>query len=492
MYISTRNKNINSTASKAIIKGLADDGGLFVLEDLSSIKIPLHSLMNKTYQEIAFEVMKPFFDDFTQSQLRKCITQAYADTFDTDEITPVVKLDKDTFILELGHGRTSAFKDIALSILPYFMTTSLGINSSNEKTLILTATSGDTGKAALEGFKNVDGISIMVFYPKDGVSPVQEKQMISTTGNNTKVCGIYGDFDDAQSAVKSAFNSEELKKFAQENNYQLSSANSINIGRLLPQVVYYFVSYLKLVENKEIYMGEEVNFSVPTGNFGDILAGYIAKQIGLPVNTLICASNENNVLFEFLSTGNYSRNKNLVKTISPSMDILVSSNLERLLFYISKDPIYVSELMHSLQTKGEYQVSDEVLKQLQASFYPSFATTKETKNIIKKVYDAHHYVLDPHSAVGYKAMLDYKLDTDDARKCVVLSTASPFKFADDVLDALVINKSDNSFENLEVLAKEAGISIPRNLANLEELPILHETTIAKQDILKYIKEEMVD
>ena len=490
-YISTRNKNINISASKAIIKGLADDGGLFVLPSLDHIQINIESLLHKSYQEIALAIMKPFLSDFTQEELTNCITNAYASTFDTNEITPITKLNENEYVLELSHGRTSAFKDVALSLLPYLMTSSLKINDSKDKTLILTATSGDTGKAALEGFKNVDDISIMVFYPLSGVSPIQEKQMISTDGNNVVVCGIHGNFDDAQSAVMVAFNSRELNDFASANGYQLSSANSINIGRLLPQIVYYYVSYVRLIERKEITLGEEINFSVPTGNFGDILAGYIAKCIGLPINTLLCASNSNNVLFEFLSTGIYDRNKELVKTISPSMDILISSNLERLLYYASNDTDYVASLMKSLQDTGKYEITNELLGKLQTTFYPSFATEKETKECIHHVYEKYNYVLDPHSAVGYKALVDYKRDTQDTRKCIVLNTASPFKFADDVLDALQIKKSDDSFTNLTILEEATGLAIPKNLKSLKDLDILHNNKINKDNILDFIREKMV-
>ncbi len=491
-YISTRNTNIKVSASQAISKGLSDDGGLFVLPSLKDKHIDITTLENKSYQEMAFMVMKPFLADFPDLKLKQCIEAAYKTTFDTPEITPIKKLnDQGEYILELSHGRTSAFKDVALSLLPYLMSASLSINSIKSDILILTATSGDTGKAALEGFKDVDGIKIMVFYPLSGVSPIQEKQMLTTEGANTIVCGIHGNFDDAQRAVKMAFNSDELKAYANEHGFNLSSANSINIGRLLPQMVYYFYAYMKLVESKQILMGEEINFSVPTGNFGDILAGYIAKQIGLPIHTLICASNDNNVLFEFLSTGTYDRNKELVKTISPSMDILVSSNLERLLYFATEDTKYVAKLMKDLDSKGKYSIDEELLVKLQNTFYPSFASVKETKEVIKYTYDSYDYVLDPHTAVGYKAVIDYKKDSDDKRKCVVLNTASPFKFADDVLDALDIKKSDNSFENLTILSQKTGLEIPKNLADLESLPNRHNYTTDKDTILDFIKKEMV-
>lgn len=490
-YISTRNAQHISSASEAIIKGLSEDGGLFVLPSLSDIHIDINQLKGKRYQDIAYEVMQPFLSDFSEDQLRSCIGSAYADTFDTKEITPVVKLNDSKYVLELSHGRTSAFKDVALSLLPYLMTTSFTINASNEQTMILTATSGDTGKAALEGFKDVDNISIMVFYPLHGVSPIQEKQMLSTEGSNTIVCGIHGNFDDAQNAVKIAFNSEELKKYAANHGYRLSSANSINIGRLLPQIVYYFVCYVRMLENGDISEGEEINFSVPTGNFGDILAGYIAKSIGLPIHKLLCASNSNNVLFEFLSTGIYDRNKELIKTISPSMDILISSNLERLLYYASNDTEYVASLMKNLSDKGHYQITNELLTQLQDTFYPSFATENETREAIRHAYDTYQYVLDPHTAVGYKAVTDYLRDTSDTRKCIILNTASPVKFADDVLDALHVSKHENSFENLRELADYTKLPIPKNLKCLESMPIRHHNEIQKEEILEFIKEKMV-
>ena len=405
IYESTRDKNKQITPSAAILQGLSEEGGLFVLRELGKNKLNIENLLEKNYYEIAEEVLN-LFVDFSKEEIKECVENAYRGKFSSGNITPTVKLE-DGYVLELFHGPTSAFKDVGLSLLPQLTKTAL--NNSNDKNdiLILTATSGDTGKAALEGFKDVPRTKIMVFYPNDGVSVVQKTQMQTQEGQNTKVCAIHGNFDDAQTGIKNLFMDEEFKKLVLEKNIKLSSANSINIGRLIPQVVYYIVSYIDLVKNNEITLGEKVNFVVPTGNFGNILAGYYAKQIGLPVNKLVCASNSNNVLYDFLTTGEYNRNRNFLKTVSPSMDILISSNLERLLYYVSGcDNEYIESLMTDLAQNGSYKVNDEVFSKIRETFSTGYATDEQTKEVIKNIYEKDGYLLDTHTAVAYKVLLD--------------------------------------------------------------------------------------
>jgi len=357
-YESTRNLNIKSTASKAVLKGIADDGGLYIMRDLEKKALDIRILLGKSYIQIAEIILVLMLDDFPLEKIKECVQKAYTKKFSTDEIAPVIKVGDD-YITELFHGPTSAFKDMALSILPHLITAAYEMNDIQGDVIILTATSGDTGKAALEGFKDVKGTKIIVFYPDGGVSQVQKSQMVTQEGSNTYVCAIRGNFDDAQSGVKKIFMNEKLIDDLANNNKMFSSANSINVGRLAPQIVYYFYSYMKLVENESIKSGDKVNFSVPTGNFGNILAGYYAKTLGLPVNKLICASNENNVLYDFIKTGVYDRNRELYKTITPSMDILVSSNLERLLYFISgKNNELINKLMGELSKNGKYEVNE--------------------------------------------------------------------------------------------------------------------------------------
>lgn len=483
IYESTRNKNERIEPTQAILQGLSNDGGLFVLRNLEECFMDIKSLKDKNYFEIAEDILALFLDDFTKEEIKNCVKQAYTDKFENNEITPLIKL-SDAYVLELFHGPTSAFKDVGLSMLSQLTATALQKTNANYDVLILTATSGDTGKAALEGFKDVENTKIMVFYPDNGVSKIQETQMKTQTGNNVKVCAINGNFDDAQNGVKELFVDEELKEELKKQNIQLSSANSINIGRLIPQIVYYFYAYASLLKKEEIVENEKVNFVVPTGNFGNILAGYYAKQIGLPINKLICASNDNNVLFDFINTGIYNREREFLKTISPSMDILISSNLERLLYYVSGcDNEYVQELMGELSSKGCYQVKKEVQETIQNNFICGYATNKETAMTIKKIYEKEQYVLDPHTAVAYKVLLD-NLDTN--HKNIVLATASPYKFTDSVYHSLFNENNEDEFALMKKLSQKTKLTIPENLVDLDKLPILHDDVIDKKAMKEYV------
>ena len=474
-YISTRNKNIVKNDKVALLQGLSEDGGLFVLENFKD-KIDLEKLLNKSYTEIALEVLKLFFS-FDEKKLKSVIEKAYS-KFSTSKVTPLVELKK-SYILELFHGPTSAFKDVALTLLPHLI--QLALEGTNQEILVLTATSGDTGKSALEGFKDVAQTEIIVFYPKNGVSKVQELQMRTQEGKNTKVCAIEGNFDDAQTGVKNIFLDENLQKKLGDKKF--SSANSINIGRLTPQIVYYIVSYVELVKNNKIKIGDKINFVVPTGNFGDILAGYYAKKLGLPVNKFICASNNNNVLYDFLTTGTYDRNREFLKTISPSMDILISSNLERLLYDLSgADDKYIKFLMEDLNKNGKYQVNDEILKKIKEQFGAGYATDEETAKTIKKVWEEEKYLLDPHTAVAYKVMLEQNL----SEPTVVLSTASPYKFCASVANALLNIHDEDEFVLMQKLYEATKVEIPENLKNLKSKEILHSDIIKKEEMPEYV------
>lgn len=483
-YIGTRDKSIKATASEAILKGICEDGGLFIPEEFPVLDKSLEELSKLSYQDLAYEILKLYLTDFTEEELRYCISGAYDEKFDTPVIAPVVKKG-DVSILELFHGRTIAFKDMALSILPYLMKTSAKKNGMEKEIVILTATSGDTGKAALEGFAGVDGIQIIVFFPEDGVSPVQKLQMTTQEGANTCVVGIKGNFDDAQTAVKSIFTDSALGKELDDKGFVFSSANSINIGRLVPQVVYYFQAYLQMVKMGEIILGEEINVTVPTGNFGNILAGYFAKQMGLPVKTFICASNENKVLFDFFTTGTYDKNRDFNVTTSPSMDILISSNLERLLCILSSQE-KCKELMTSLNTDGKYS-----LDLTKGIIKGEYATEEETAQAIKALYDQTGYVMDTHTAVAYAAYEKYKNATGDETKTVIVSTASPYKFTKDVLVSI-----DKKYETMDFfplmgeLEKLSGVEIPTPIKGIESRPILHSTVIERDNIKNFVKEHL--
>ena len=472
-YKSTRNSELRMSASEAILKGLAPDGGLFVPEKLPVLDVSMEELKGLSYQETAYAVMKQFLTDFTEEELKDCIAKAYDAKFDTEEIAPLTKVDG-IYYLELFHGATIAFKDMALSILPHLMTVSAKKNHVENEIVILTATSGDTGKAALAGFADVKGTRIIVFYPKNGVSRVQELQMVTQKGGNVAVAAIHGNFDDAQNGVKAIFEDQEFAKELAGKGYQFSSANSINIGRLVPQVAYYVYAYAKLLENEEIADGEEINVAVPTGNFGNILAAYYAKQMGVPIAKLVCASNENKVLFDFFETGTYDKNREFVLTSSPSMDILISSNLERLVYLIAgEDSDKTKELMEGLKNGGSYAVTDEMRTKL-ADFAAGFASEEETAACIKRIFDKTGYVVDTHTAVAAHVCGQYRSRSEDTRKCVVASTASPYKFVKSVMTAIDGKyQSEDEFALLEELKRVSGVELPQAIRDILEAKVLH-------------------
>ena len=475
LYKSTRDAEKTVIASQAILKGLADDGGLFVPVSIPKLPVSLGELKEMTYQEIAYTVMKEFLTDFTEEELKSCIAKAYDSKFDTEEIAPLAKVE-DAYYLELFHGATIAFKDMALSILPHLLTTSAKKNQVKNEIVILTATSGDTGKAALAGFADVEGTKIIVFYPKNGVSRVQELQMVTQKGDNTSVVAIHGNFDNAQSGVKAMFENKELEKELNEAGYQFSSANSINIGRLVPQVVYYVYAYAKLLQNEEIAEDEEINVVVPTGNFGNILAAYYAKNMGIPIAKLICASNENKVLYDFFQTGTYDRNREFVLTTSPSMDILISSNLERLIYKISgEDARKDTDLMTELKTKGSYAITGEMKANL-ADFAAGYATEEQVAKTIHDIYEDTGYVMDTHTAVAATVYKAYREDSKDDRKTVIASTASPYKFAGSVMSAIDPKyKGQDDFKLIEDLQKVSGTEIPNAIKEIMNAEIRHNT-----------------
>ena len=475
LYKSTRDAEKTVTASQAILKGLADDGGLFVPVSIPKLPVSLGELKEMTYQEIAYTVMKEFLTDFTEEELKSCIAKAYDSKFDTEEIAPLAKVE-DAYYLELFHGATIAFKDMALSILPHLLTTSAKKNQVKNEIVILTATSGDTGKAALAGFADVEGTKIIVFYPKNGVSRVQELQMVTQKGDNTSVVAIHGNFDNAQSGVKAMFENKELEKELNEAGYQFSSANSINIGRLVTQVVYYVYAYAKLLQNEEIAEDEEINVVVPTGNFGNILAAYYAKNMGIPIAKLICASNENKVLYDFFQTGTYDRNREFVLTTSPSMDILISSNLERLIYKISgEDARKDTDLMTELKTKGSYAITGEMKANL-ADFAAGYATEEQVAKTIHDIYEDTGYVMDTHTAVAATVYKAYREDSKDDRKTVIASTASPYKFAGSVMSAIDPKyKGQDDFKLIEELQKVSGTELPNAIKEIMNAEIRHNT-----------------
>ena len=488
LYKSTRNADKTVTASQAILKGLAEDGGLFVPTELPKLDVTMDELKTMSYQETAYAVMKQFLTDFTEEELKHCINSAYDSKFDTEVIAPLVKVG-DTYHLELFHGATIAFKDMALSILPHLLTTAAKKNNVTKDIVILTATSGDTGKAALAGFADVPGTKIIVFYPKNVVSKVQELQMVTQKGDNTSVVAIHGNFDNAQSGVKALFEDKELEKELSDAGYQFSSANSINIGRLVPQVVYYVYAYAKLLENEEIENGEEINVTVPTGNFGNILAAYYAKQMGVPIAKLICASNENKVLFDFFKTGKYDRNREFVLTSSPSMDILISSNLERLIYTIAgQDAKKNSELMEALKKDGVYEITPEMKEKL-SDFEGGYSTEEETKETIGGTYKSTGYVMDTHTAVAAHVSRAYRDASKDQKKMLVASTASPYKFARSVMTAI-----DEKYDELEEFAlideleKVSGVVIPNAIEEIRNAQIRHTKECDADKMKETVKE----
>ena len=467
-YISTRDREQQFSASQAIAKGLADDGGL--LTPVYLPKLPrraLEELKDMSYQQRAVYVMKLFLDEFTVKELTDFANAAYGpEKFDTPAVAPVRGLDSNTFCLELWHGPTCAFKDMALQMLPHLLTASLRKQEEEMTVCILVATSGDTGKGALEGFKDVDHTRILVFYPKDGVSAIQELQMVTQEGGNVGVCSVVGNFDDAQTGVKKLFSDEKLRQELAQRGFFLSSANSINWGRVLPQIVYYISAYCDLVRDEKIQLGDPINVCVPTGNFGNILAAYYAKDMGVPINKLICASNSNNVLTDFLRTGVYDRNRTFYNTMSPSMDILISSNLERLLYAITGEDQQVREYMDELNRNGRYEVSERVKEKIQRLFVGYCCDDTVTQKVISTIYRSFDYLIDPHTAVGFSALTQYREETGDMTPTVVASTASPFKFCDNVLGALGETNLRDGLDILDQLSEKTGQPVPAPLAGL--------------------------
>ncbi|MDD6212151.1 MAG: threonine synthase [Clostridiales bacterium] len=486
-YKSTRSEGIKMTASQAILQGLSKDGGLFVPESIPQLDVSLQDLSRMNYQQIAYEVMKLFFTDFTEEELKKCIDRAYDSKFDTKEIAPLVKKG-DAYFLELFHGATIAFKDMALSILPHLMTTSAKKNGITNDIVILTATSGDTGKAALAGFADVEGTRIVVFYPKDGVSPVQKKQMVTQRGANTHVVGIYGNFDDAQTGVKMIFNDRELEKELDEAGFQFSSANSINIGRLVPQVAYYVYAYVTLLANGAVKEGEPMNVVVPTGNFGNILAAYYAKNMGIPMNKLICASNENKVLFDFFRTGTYDRNREFILTSSPSMDILISSNLERLIYLITGENAEQNKkFMDDLSSVGKYTLPEEMKAKL-ADFCGYYTDEEGTAEIIRETYEKENYIMDTHTAVAAHVYKQYCEETGDTTPTVIASTASPYKFTRSVMAAIDAKyNEEEDFALIDKLHELSGVAIPQAIEDIRSAEVLHKTECEKEEMVDTIK-----
>ena len=489
-YTSTRDNSIKLTASEAVLKGLSDDGGLFVPSEIPQLTKSLREISEMSYQETAYTVMKDFLFDYTEEELRNCIERAYDSKFDTEEIAPLVEAEG-TYYLELFHGKTIAFKDMALSILPHLLTTAARKNKSDKEIVILTATSGDTGKAALAGFAGVPGTRIIVFYPKGGVSKVQELQMITQKESNTKVIGVKGNFDDCQSKVKELFGDAELKEKMAEAGFQFSSANSINIGRLVPQIAYYVYAYGKLLKEDRIKDGEKINICVPTGNFGNILAAFYAKNMGLPVNKLICASNDNKVLFDFFKDGVYDKNREFILTDSPSMDILISSNLERLIYLSTGcDAAKNKELMESLKTKGIYDIKDSFAK-VKDQFVGEFADWNDCSGKIKSLYEETGYVIDTHTAVAAASYDKYVKATGDYTKTVIASTASPFKFARSVMKAIdPAYEKEDDFKLIDVLSKTANVEIPNAINEIRTSPVVHDTVCEIADMKKLVMENI--
>lgn len=482
MYKSTRSDSAPVTASQAILKGLAEDGGLFVPTNLPKLQLTMEEISKMDYRETAYHVMKEFLTDFTEEELRNCIARAYDSKFDTELMAPIKEADG-VYYLELFHGATIAFKDMALSILPHLLTTSAKKNQVENEIVILTATSGDTGKAALAGFADVPGTRIIVFYPKDGVSPVQEKQMVTQKGENTFVVGIKGNFDDAQNGVKAIFNNKALAQELNEKGFQFSSANSINIGRLVPQVVYYVYAYAQLLKKGSISEGEAINVVVPTGNFGNILAAYYAKNMGVPIAKLICASNENKVLYDFFASGSYDKNREFILTSSPSMDILISSNLERLIYRIAGNNAAENKaFMDSLVKEGRYTITPKMREELK-DFYGNYATEKETAAVIKALYEKTGYVLDTHTAVAAAVYEKYTAESADKTKTVIASTASPYKFARSVMCA-IDGKYDQmkDFDLIDELEKISGVPVPNAIEEIRKAEVLHKAVCDKGEM----------
>lgn len=495
LYNSTRNSEIRVESANAITQGISAEGGLFVPEEIPAITSEeIVSLGNMSYADRAAYVFKKFLTDFTDAEIHYCTDNAYSTkNFETESIAEISHLFDGTYMLELWHGPTCAFKDMALQILPYFLTTSIKKINLNKKIVILVATSGDTGKAALEGFKNVEGTQIMVFYPEHGVSPMQKRQMKTQEGENVGVCALKGNFDDCQNGVKAIFTDADIKSQLSDNGMMFSSANSINWGRLVPQIVYYISSYAELVKDGEINLGDKVNIVVPTGNFGNILAAYYAKHMGIPVNKLICASNINNVLMDFINTGVYDKNRPFYATCSPSMDILISSNLERLLYIMTgKNDKVINEWFGKLAAEGKYEVSDDIKAKLAEEFYGGFCDDDQTKATISKIYQKYSYTCDTHTAVAVKVYEDYKNETGDTTKTIIASTASPYKFSASVLEALESNNTvTDEYEMVDRLAELSKLTVPSALADLKNKPERFNDSIEKEAMREYVLKHLI-
>ena len=489
-YTSTRNSSLEVTSAHAITKGLSDEGGLYVPKSIPKLsEEEILSLCDKSYADRAFEVFSRFLTDFTSDEIRHCVDSAYnSRNFDSDNIAELSELSEGTYVLELCHGPTCAFKDMALQILPYLLTTSAKKTVDGKHIAILVATSGDTGKAALEGFKDVDGTSISVFYPEDGVSRMQKRQMTTQEGGNVCVCAVKGNFDDCQNGVKQIFTDSEIAQRLAKNNVLLSSANSINWGRLAPQIVYYVSTYVQLIKDKKIRFGEKINIVVPTGNFGNILAAYYAKLMGIPVNKLICASNSNNVLTDFINTGVYDRNRRFYTTVSPSMDILISSNLERLLYHLSDcSDAAVNDWFGQLKQSGRYEITADVKARISELFYAGCCSDEETKAQIKQTFERYSYLLDTHTAVAAKVYEDYRRATGDTTKTVIASTANPYKFSGAVYEAIGGSiDTDDEFEIISRLEKATSTKIPAPLAATRSKEVRFKDCVEKQDMSRVI------
>ena len=480
LYHSTRNGSITVDSAQAVLSGLAPDGGLFVPCALPTINV--QEVLSGDTMSMAEKIIGAMLPDIPH--MDQLVQKAYTGKFSSPQLTPTVQAGPFT-VLELFHGPTSAFKDVALCMLPQLLTAARKEKGMTEPILILTATSGDTGKAALAGFRDVEGVNICVFYPQGGVSRVQRAQMVTQEGNNVAVCAVEGNFDDAQTGVKNLF-AQAVDGCLPGSTKQLSTANSINIGRLAPQITYYFKAYRDLLDRRQITMGQKVNFCVPTGNFGDILAGYIAKRLGLPVGMLICASNANNVLTDFIQTGTYDRKRPLHKTLSPSMDILVSSNLERLLYFMSGDTQLVAGLMAQLNTQGVYTVPQALQDAITQEFWAGCCDDTKTQAVIARVFDSYGYLCDTHTATAWAVAEDYVNQTGDNTPMVVLSTASPYKFPKAVLSSLEALTTDDEFAMMDRLQEKTGVSIPVNLQGLQEKKELHTHVIPKEQMLNYV------
>lgn len=483
MYLSTRGNQEPLNFYEAILQGIGSDGGLLI-PDFDVDQKDLKALQNMNYVDMATEIISTFTPDDVKEDIRELCQKAYGNGLFPNEVVPVEKAG-DVYVAELFQGPTAAFKDMALSLLPHFMTFSLKQKGEKREVMILAATSGDTGKAALEGFKDVEGTCIKVFYPIDGVSPIQKQQMITQTGHNVDVIGIRGNFDDAQTAVKKAFNSKELKDLCEAHNVFLSSANSINIGRLIPQIVYYFYSYLTLVNRGELTLGEKVNFTIPSGNFGNCLAGYIAKNMGLPIQKFIIASNKNNILTDFFNTGKYDANREFYKTNAPAMDILVSSNLERLVYFLCKDASLVKKYMDQLNETGVYQVDDAIFDKVKENFTAGWLNEQQVLDTIGECFKETGYLLDTHTAVGYGVVKEYQKTSNDFTKTILLSTASPYKFPGSVYQA-VAQETMNEYDAITALNETTKVPVPKPLQGIEDREILHKQVIDKDAIIDFI------